>query len=108
MRKLVFLLILFFFVVSLIRNFAEYQKNMSFYEQTKANYEKALAKNKSLKLAKTTSSSPFEIEKNLRNNENMIRDNEVVVIIPSPSPYPTPLVLPTLVPYKQWLHVFFK
>jgi len=108
MRKLVFALVLLFFVVSLIRNTAEYQKNMSFYTQTKANYEKAIAKNKSLKLAKTTSSSPFEIEKNLRNNENMVREHELIIIVPSPSPSPTPYLLPSIAPYRQWMRLFFK
>ncbi len=108
MRKIAFLIVLFFLVVSLIRNVIDYQRNISFYDQTKTNFEKATTENKELKLRKQESSSPFEVEKNLRNKQNLLRNNEIIVIIPSPSPRPTPNIRPPEPPYKQWMRLFFQ
>jgi len=108
MRKIVFIIVLFFLVISLIRNVTDYQRNISFYDQTKNNYNKALLENKELKIHKLAGSSPFEIEKNLRNKQNLLRENEIIVIIPSPSPAPTPFLRPTEPPYKQWMRLFFQ
>jgi len=108
MRKIVFLIVLIFLVVSLIRNGFDYQRNISFYNQTKTNFEKAITNNKELKLRKQASSSPFEVEKNLRNKQNLLRKDEIMVIISSPSPNPTPNVVPSEYPYKQWIRLFFQ
>lgn len=67
-----------------------------------------MLKNKELKVSKQAGSSPFEVEKNLRNKQNLIRENEIVVIIPSPSLYPTPFLKPTEYPYRQWMQLFFQ
>jgi len=108
MRKIAFLIVLFFLVVSLIRNGFDYQRNISFYDQTKANFTKATTNNKELKLRKQASSSPFEVEKNLRNKQNLLRKDEIMVIIPSPSPIPLPVVRPSEYPYRQWIRLFFQ
>lgn len=108
MRKIVFFIVLFFLVISLIRNVTDYQRNISFYDQTKTNLDRAQLENKELKVRKQAGSSPFEVEKNLRNKQNLLRENEIIVIIPSPSPFPTPFVRPTDPPYKQWLQLFFQ
>ncbi len=108
MRKIAFLIVLFFLAVSLIRNVFDYQRNISFYDQTKANFEKAITNNKELKLRKQAGSSPFEVEKNLRNKQNLLRKNEIIVIIPSPSPNPTPNIRPPGPPYTQWMRLFFQ
>ena len=107
MRKIVFIFVLFFLVISLVRNVADYQRNISFYDQTKNNFDKALLENKELKVHKQEGSSPFEVEKNLRNKQNLLRDNEIIVIIPSPSPTLAPFVRPPEPPVRQWMRLFF-
>jgi hypothetical protein len=87
---------------------ADYQRNISFYDQTKNNFEKALLENKEVKIHMQAGSSPFEIEKNLRNKQNLLRNNEIIVIIPSPTLIPTPFVRPTGLPYQQWMRLFFQ
>jgi len=86
----------------------DYQRNISFYDQTKNNFEKSVLENKELKIHKQAGSSPFEVEKNLRNKQNLLRDNEIIVIVPSPSPAPSPFVRPTEPPYRQWMQLFFE
>lgn len=108
MRKIVFFLILFFLIVSLVRNTLEYRKSLSYYQETKANLTAAVEKNKELLLKKTTAGSAFEIEKNLRNNENLLREGETMIIVPSPSPTPTPVAAPKRPPYREWISVFFE
>jgi hypothetical protein len=107
MRKVVFFIVLFFLIISLVRNVFDYQRNLSFYSQTKENFEKAFTQNKQLKVHKQTSTSPFEVEKSLRNKQNMLRKDEIIVIVPSPSPLPTPIILPTVPPQRQWMRLFF-
>jgi len=108
MRKVVFIIVLLFLVISLLRNVSDYQRNISFYDQIKNNFDKASQENKALKVHKQAGSSPFEIEKNLRNKQNLIREDELIVIIPSPSVVPTSYVRPTDAPYRQWLQLFFQ
>jgi hypothetical protein len=108
MRKIAFLIVLLFLVISLIRNLFDYQRNLSFYDQTKTNFQKALLKNKELVIRKQANASPFEIEKNLRNKQNLLRKNELIIIIPSPSPIPTPAAKPSEYPYRQWMRLFFQ
>lgn len=108
MRKLVFFLVLGFLVVSLVGNGLEYQNSLSYHQKTKENLAAAVEKNKELLLKKTTADSAFEIEKNLRNKENLVREGEIMVIVPSPSPTPTPFVAPKRPPYREWIGVFFE
>jgi hypothetical protein len=108
MRKIAFLIVLFFLLISLARNVFDYQRNISFYEETKINFEKATLKNKELILHKQANSSPFEVEKNLRNKQNLLRKNEIIVIIPSPSPIPIQAARLSEPPYRQWIRLFFQ
>jgi len=108
MRKILFLVMLIFLVVSLIRNVGDYYKNTSFYDETKHNLITAKEINKSLGIQKQSNLSDFEIEKNLRNKQSLVRENEYMIIIPSPSPTPTPYIGPTKAPYRQWMSLFFE
>lgn len=107
MRKILFFFVFFFLCVSLIRNVSDYQNSLSFYTLTKNGLQKAQEKNKELKIKKLVDSSAFEIEKNLRDKQNLSRENEVVIIVPHPSPTPTPTPVLRLPPYVQWIQVFF-
>ncbi|MFZ2206779.1 MAG: hypothetical protein WA061_04045 [Microgenomates group bacterium] len=108
MRKIFFIVVLIFLVISLIRNIGDYYKNISFYDETKHNLTTAQEINKSLGIRKQSNLSDFEIEKNLRNKQSLVRENEYMIIIPSPSPTPTPYVGPTEAPYRQWVGLFFE
>ncbi|QQG44412.1 MAG: septum formation initiator family protein [Candidatus Roizmanbacteria bacterium] len=104
---LVFLLFLFL-LTSLIKNFFEYKKNYSFYEDYKNDYEKALKQNTSLKTQILKSNDPNQIEKIIRNKLNLLKSNEVAIVLPNPTPTPV-MITPTPIPvYAQWWNTFFK
>ncbi len=109
MLKRGLLLLLFLFLISsLTRNLFEYKKNYSFYEDYKKEYEDARQKNTKLKTQILKKNDPNEIEKVIRNKLNLLRPNEIAVILPPPTPTPivtTPTPLPV---YQQWLETFFK
>ena len=104
-----FLFLLFLFLISsLTRNLFEYKKNYSFYENYKKEYEEARQKKTRLKTEILKKNDPNEIEKIIRNKLNLLRPNEIAIILPQPTP--TPLIFtPTPLPvYQQWLETFFK
>ena len=106
-RLLIFLFFLFL-ISSLTKNFFEYRKNYTFYEDFKNDYEKAKQKNTELKTGILKNGDTNQIEKIIRNKLNLLKPNEVAVILPNPTPTPL-LITPTPQPiYKQWLNVFFK
>jgi cell division protein FtsB len=107
LKKLLIGFICFFLLVSLIKNVNEYQKNVQFYENYKKDYETEKKENNMLRMQAIKQSDPNEIEKTIRNKLNLIKPNEVAIIVPTPTVLPT---TPTPTPepvYRQWADVFF-
>lgn len=106
--KLLVAFISIFLVVSLVKNVSEYRKNLQFYETYKKDFETEKNKNNKLKMEAIKQSDPKEIEKTIRNNLNLIKDNEIAIIVPTPTVIPT---TPTPTPkpvYRQWVDIFIK
>jgi len=83
-------------------------KKLDFYEQFKQNFDKETKRNIELKTEVVRKKSTEEIEKTIRNNLNLLKDNEIALIIPSPPPVAistTPTPLPN---WKQWWELYFK
>lgn len=107
LRKIVFFLLLLFFFSSLTKNLFDYGKKLSFFEDFRKEYEKEKKRNIELKTQLLKKSDPNEIEKTIRNKLNLLRPDEVVIILKQPTPTPT-VITPTPLPnYLQWLKVFF-
>lgn len=107
-KKSILILLFIFFFYSLTKNFFEYQKNISFYESYKDSYEKEKKKNNTLKTQILKNADPRQVEKTIRNKLNLLKENEVAIILPEPTATPY-IVTPTPAPvYKQWFDVFFK
>ena|SRR3990167_4931745 len=106
-RKIFVFLLLLFFFSSLTKNFLDYRNKVSFYESYLKDYEKEKKRNVELKTKFLKKSDPNEIEKTIRNKLNLLKPNEVAIILKQPSP--TPIVItPTPLPnYLQWWEVFF-
>lgn len=106
-RKIVFFFLLLFFFSSLTKNLFDYRRRLTFYEEFKQDYEKAEKENIELKTALLKKSDPNEIEKTLRNKLNLLKPDEVAIILKHPSPTPA-VITPTPLPnYLQWVKAFF-
>lgn len=94
--------------MSLTKNIVEYQKNLAFHEDYKQEYLKAKKHNEELKTEYVKTQDSYEFEKTVRNKLNLHKKNEIILIVPEPTPttyIPTPTPLPN---YQQWIDVFFK
>ena len=106
-KKGVVVMIFLFLSVSLIKNMGEFRKNMQFYDNYQSQLKKAKAENTRLMTQKTLKSSPHEVEKTIRNQLNLLKENEIAIIVPPPSPTPTPIITPIIPVYHQWWNAFF-
>ena len=106
-RRVVFFLLLLFFFSSLTKNLFDYRRRLSFYEEYKRDFEKEEKRNIELKTEVLKKSDPNEIEKTIRNKLNLLKPDEVAIILKQPSP--TPIVItPTPLPnYLEWWKLFF-
>ena len=106
-RRVVFFLLLLFFFSSLTKNLFDYRRRLSFYEDYKRDFEKEEKRNIELKTEVLKKSDPNEIEKTIRNKLNLLKPDQVAIILKQPSPTPV-VITPTPLPnYLQWWKVFF-
>ena len=106
-KRILITLIVLFFISSLTKNIFDYRNKIQFYESYKKEYEDIKKKNLSLKTQILKQSDPYEVEKTIRNELNLLKENEVDVIVPMPTPtvvIPTPTLLPN---WQQWYKTFF-
>ena len=110
MKKLKNVLMIFFIVLllfSLVKSILNYKDKFQFYQDYKNDYDKEVKRNIELKTQVVKNVSSSEIEKTIRNKLNLLKPNEVAIILPSPSPTPI-LLTPTPVPiWRQWFNLFF-
>lgn len=102
----VFLIV--FLLFSLLKNIFNYKDKMQFYQDYKQDYDAERKKNIELKTEIVKKKSVAEVEKTIRNDLNLLKTDEVALILPSPTPTPV-RITPTPAPnWKQWLDLFFK
>ncbi len=107
-KNIVLLFLLIFLFSSLLRNLFGYKSKLQFYQQFKQNFDRERKRNIELKTEVVRKKSQEEIEKTIRNNLNLLKDNEVALILPSPTKIPISIT-PTPVPnWRQWWELFFK
>ncbi len=86
----------------------EYRNNLAFYQEYKDEYLKEKKRNGELKTEYVKTQDVYEFEKTVRNKLNLHKKNEVVLIVPEPTPT-TAIFSPTPMPnYQQWIDTFFK
>jgi len=86
----------------------DYRNKLQFYQQYKGEYDKEKKANITLKTEVLKKTSNTELEKTIRNKLNLLRPDEVAVMLPSPTPIPIisiPIPLPV---WKQWWKLFLK
>lgn len=105
-RKLFLYGLVLFSIISLSKNIIEYQKNLSFYNDYKDEYNKEKKVNVELKTQLVKAQDINEFEKIVRNKLNLHKKDETILIISNPTPI---IITPTPTPppiYRQWLNVF--
>ena len=106
-KNIFFALLVLFLFSSLTKTISDYWSNMSFYRDYKTEYEKEKKRNISLKTQIIKNNDPYQLEKVIRNNLNLTRENEVAIILPQPTPAqlsPTPTAAPV---WHQWSAILF-
>ncbi len=86
----------------------DYRKKYEFYQGYKQDYEKEKKNNTTLKTGIRKQDSQTELEKTIRNQLDLLKPNEVSIMIPTPTPSPI-IVTPTPAPnWQQWINLFVK
>lgn len=107
LRRIVFFLLLLFFFFSLTKNLFDHYSKVSFYQSYLNDYEKEKKRNTTLKTQLLKKSDVSEVEKTIRNKLNLLKEDEVAIILPQPTPTPI-IITPTPFPnWLQWKNVFF-
>ncbi|MEK9169678.1 MAG: septum formation initiator family protein, partial [Patescibacteria group bacterium] len=83
-KNVVFIFLLIFLFSSLLKNLFSYKSKLDFYQQFKQNFDKEKKRNIELKTEVVRKKSVEEIEKTIRNDLNLLKNNEIALIIPSP------------------------
>ena len=107
-RRILLFFVALFFLTALSKSIFEYRNNLSFYQQYKQDFEEEKKRNIELKTQLVKTEDSFEFEKTVRNKLNLHKQDEVMVVIPNPTPTvlsPTPTVVPN---YMKWLDAFLK
>lgn len=107
-KKIFFLFLIIFFFSSFVPNVFNYKNRLDFYHQIKKDYQEETKKNIELKTKIAKQKSADEVEKNVRNNLNLTKENEIIIILPSPKITPSPTPTPVLKNWQKWIEVFFK
>lgn len=107
-KKTIGIIFLIFLFSSLVKNIFNYTNKNQFYQDYKNDYEKENKKNIELKTEIAKKQSVSEVEKTIRNKLNLLKENEVAIILPVPT---LTIITPTPTPapnYIQWWWIFFK
>ena len=107
-RNIILIIFVLFLFTSLVRNVFDYRDKLQFFQEYKNAYDKEIKENTTLKTEVLKKTSQTELEKTIRNKLNLLKPNEVAIMLPSPTPIPyipTPTPLPNWI---QWWKLFVK
>lgn len=107
-KKTIGIIFVIFLLSSLIKNVFNYTSKTQFFQDYKNDYEKENKKNIELKTEIVKKQSVAEVEKTIRNKLNLLKENEVAIILPVPTLTiitPTPTPAPS---WRQWINLYIK
>jgi len=107
-KNIVFLFLLIFLFSSLLKNLFSYKGKLQFYQQFKQDFDKEKKRNIELKTEVVRKKSTEEIEKTIRDDLNLLKDNEIALIVPSPTKTPASITPTPLPNWRQWWELYFK
>lgn len=105
-KNIVLIFIFFLLLNGLVKSFFSYHEKYQFYLNFKNEYQKLKKRNIELKTDLLRKNDPAEIEKKARENLNLGKKDETVVILSYPTPTPT-IITPSPQPnWKQWVDLY--
>lgn len=106
--KIFVFILAFFLLYSLVKNVINYQEKIQFYQSFKNDYLKEKKGNTELKTKVLKNKDLSQVEKTIRNKLNLLKPDEIALMLPAPSPTPQ-IFIPTPIPnWLQWWEVFTK
>lgn len=96
-------------VMNVIRSYISLSERGSILSEAELNLQNAKTKNEGLKRELAMVESPQYVEKEARDKLNLVKNGEVVVLLPStsPPPEPTPTIFEEIPNWEKWRRVFF-
>ena len=107
LKKIAFIALVAFLLFSLTRNIFTYQKTLFFYNALSREYTTEKEKNINLRTQILKKRDQAEVEKTIRNKLNLVKKNEIEILVPKPTPTPRPMKKPNHPIWYQWLTLFF-
>lgn len=105
-RTVLIVVFFFFLVFALSKNIVDYRRNIKLHQTLKTEFENTKKENIKLKTNVLRYNDPDELEKTIRNKLNMVKEDEVAIIVPEPTPAPVRPTPTSSQPYRQWLRFF--
>ncbi len=107
LKRTFFIILIIFLFFSLTKTVLDYQKTIQFYQSFKEEFDKEEKKKITLQTQILKNKDANSLEKTIRNQLNLLKPDEISVIIPNPTPTPK-IVTPTPPAiYIQWWKAFF-
>jgi cell division protein FtsB len=108
LKNSIFVIIVSFLIISLSKNIFDYKKKVTFYKNYQTELDKEKKNNQKLQSEIKKSEDYNSVEKTIREKLNVLKPDEIAVILPEKTPTPSPLP-PTKKPiYAQWFELIVK
>lgn len=101
-RNIIITFVALLLLVSLSKNILSYKDKRAFFNEYGHEYKAELYTNKKLKSELKKSSDSYVVEKEIREQLQLLKPNEVAVILPNITIQPTPTPTPVKKPYEEW------
>lgn len=106
LKKVAFFIVSVILIYSLTQRIFSYQKKIEFFQDYKSDLEAEREKNKKLKSQVLRRQDYYTVEKDIRQKLNLLKPDEIAILLPrsTPSPTPTPEIIKP--PAIQWWELF--
>lgn len=105
-KNVIFTIISAMLLYSLSKSLFTYKDKLSFYDQYSVEQQKLADENKQLKSNIKKAQDSYFVEQQLREKLNLLKKDEVAIILPQQTPTPTPPPFVDKPTWQQWKDLF--
>ncbi len=95
-------------IVSLTKNIVDYHNKVIFYNTYHEEYQKQAKRGVELRGEIAKNNDYYQLEGKIRQELNLLKPDEVAVILPKPTPSPVPVLDIKKPPYRQWVELLWR